>query len=293
MKFELTLGNKKLLLGERTILVGILNVTPDSFSDGGLYYDDIDKAVGHAQQMLTEGADIIDIGGESSRPGAEQVSTDEELRRVITVLRPLRKHIGDRVIISIDTYKSSVAEQAIVNSADMINSLGGFTFDPKLAEIISKHKCPVVLYHIKGIPKTMQKGTILYRDVVKDITQFFQEQIDFGISKGIKREQFLIDPGIGFGKTPEQNLEIIKRLGEFQNMKLPIVIGVSRKQHLGTVLQKELGLKEIPSTLERIEGALAETAVAIQNGAHIIRTHDVLQTKKFVTILDRLCTKYS
>jgi len=275
----------KLILGRSTLIMGILNVTPDSFSDGGLYVDP-KKAVARAEQMLREGADIIDVGGESTRPNSESISIKEEIKRVVPVIKRIRKKFSS-VIISIDSYKAEVVRAAISEGANMVNSLGGFSFDPSLPLVIGKD-IPILIYHIKGKPKDMQKGEVVYRDVVEDIKEFFEKQIAFGLSEGIKREQFLIDPGIGFGKTVDQNLEIIKRLSKFKSLGLPICIGVSRKSHLGKILQSDLKLASVPLPDERLEASLAETAVAVLNGAKIVRTHDVLQTRNFLTILDKL-----
>jgi dihydropteroate synthase len=270
----------------QTLLIGILNSTPDSFSDGGLYYDDTEKAVARAKQMLTEGADIIDIGGESTRPGTEKIDSAEEIRRTLPVIKAINKHLPTAKL-SIDTWKSEVAREAMAGGCHMINSLGGFTFDKKLATVVGEFECPIIVYHIKGEPKSMQQGEITYTDVVAEITDFFTNQIALGTKSGLKKEQFILDPGIGFGKTVEQNIEIIKRLKEFETFNLPIAIGVSRKSHLGKLLQTELHLDKIPSPMERIEASLAETAVAVFNGANIIRTHDVQQTKKFLAVLER------
>ncbi len=275
----------KLLLGKSTLIMGILNVTPDSFSDGGLFIDP-QKAVLRAGEMISQGADIIDIGGESTRPGSDFVSVDEEIKRVVPVIKKIRSKFSN-IIISIDSYKAGVAMHALLHGANMVNSLGGFSFDPSLASVIKKD-ISIIIYHIKGKPKDMQKGEIFYKDVVGDIKDFFEEQIKFGMSKGLRREQFILDPGIGFGKTAEQNLEIIKRLSEFESLKLPLCIGVSRKSHLGLILQKEFRLNVQPSPTERLEASLAETVAAVLNGARIVRTHDVLQTKKFLTVLDKL-----
>jgi dihydropteroate synthase len=275
-------------LGKKTIVMGILNVTPDSFSDGGLYFDDVAKAVARVEQMIEEGADIIDIGGESTRPGSAPISPEEELKRIIPIIGAVRKKLGDKIILSIDTYRSSVAREALQEGANMINSLGGFIFDNKLADVVAEFDCPIAIYHIKGVPQTMQKGSIVYKDVIDEIVVFFQKESYFGLSRGMKREQFILDPGIGFGKTLENNLEIIRRLHEFQKLDLPLLISVSRKSHLGKLLQERLGLSEMPDTSERLEASLAEIAVAVLNGASIVRTHDVLPTVKFLAVLDAL-----
>ncbi len=274
--------------GNKTLVMGILNVTPDSFSDGGFYFDDVAKAVARVEQMIEEGADIIDIGGESTRPGSASISPEEELKRIIPIISAVNNKRGDKIMLSIDTYKSSVAREALQAGADMINSLGGFTFDNTLADVTAASGCPMVIYHIQGEPRTMQAGSIFYSDVIDDIAVFFQKEIYFGLTKGMKREQFILDPGIGFGKTLEHNLEIIKRLHEFQRLDLPLLIGVSRKSHLGKLLQERLGLPQMPGASERLEASLAETAVAVLKGASIVRTHDVLPTVKFLTVLDAL-----
>lgn len=267
---------------KRTQFMGILNVTPDSFSDGGQYAT-TQKAFLHTKQLIKEGVDIIDIGGESTRPGSETISAKEEIKRVIPVIKKIKKEFP-KITLSIDTYKSAVAEEALKNGCTIINSLGGFLSDEKLAEVAAQYHATIMIYHIKGEPKTMQKQLNDY-DVIKDIMKFFRQQIRIGKTYGISRKQFILDPGIGFGKTVEQNIEIIQKLKKFKTFKLPIAIGVSRKSHLGMIIEKELGLHTKP--IERLEPTLAATAIAIQNGADIIRTHDVLATKKFVTVLKK------
>lgn len=278
--------NKLIQLDKQTLIMGILNITPDSFSDGGNYYNNVKKALEHAKKMHEEGADIIDIGGESSRPGAEQVTQEEELSRVIPVIEAIRRELGEKVYLSIDTYKSEVAKEALLKGVNLINSLGGFTFDRELARVASEFDCPVMLYHINGKPKTMQQGDLSSTDVIADISSFFKNQIDLGIQNGMSKKQFILDPGIGFGKTVEQNIEIIKRLNEFTELKLPIAVGISRKSHLAELIKQNLHLPELPQPNQRIEACLAETAIAVLNGATIIRTHDVIQTKRFITTLD-------
>jgi dihydropteroate synthase len=273
---------------KKTIVMGILNVTPDSFSDGGWYFDDVAKAVARVEQMIEEGADIIDIGGESTRPGSAPIGSEEELTRIIPIIGAVRKKLGDTSILSIDTYKASVAREALLVGAQMINSLGGFMFDNTLADVVAEFDCPIVIYHIKGEPRTMQEGSIVYGDVIDEIVVFFQKQIYVGLSRGMKREQFILDPGIGFGKTLEHNVEIIKRLHEFEKLNLPLLVGVSRKGHLGKLLQQRLGLAQMPGASERLEASLAETALAVLKGASIVRTHDVLPTVKFLAVLDAI-----
>lgn len=278
---------KKLQLGKYTQIMGILNVTPDSFSDSGEYFR-LDKSLSRAEEMIADGADIIDIGGESTRPASENISEEEEIKRVIPVIQKIRDSLGEEVFLSIDTYKAEVAEAALAAGADMVNSLGGFLFDKNLVKIVAKTHCPFLFYHIKGNPKTMQQGEIVYKDVIDEIKKFFEEQIKFGLKNGIMRKQFILDPGIGFGKTTEQNLEILKRLDEFASLNLPIAIGVSRKSHIGKLLQDTFGLKEPVPPKYRLEGSLAETAIAVLQGAKIVRTHDVMETKKFLTVLEKL-----
>lgn len=274
-------------LGSKTMVIGVLNVTPDSFSDGGLY-NNVDKALRRAEIMLAEGARIIDIGGESTRPGSSAISEKEELGRVLPVIESMRRSLGNNFLISIDTYRANVAKQALEEGASLVNSLGGFRFDPNMTQVVKEYGCSIIIYHIRGKPKKMQIGEITYKDVIKDILSFFEKQIKLGISKGLSKEQFLIDPGIGFGKTVEQNLVILKKLSEFLVLDCPIVIGVSRKSHLGTILKEDLKLADIPTPTDRLEASLAETAIAVLNGAKIVRTHDVLQTKKFLTVIDRI-----
>jgi dihydropteroate synthase len=274
-------------MADRTQILGILNITPDSFSDGGDYYNNPQKAVERVKQMLAEGADSIDIGGESTRPGSEQVDIEEELRRIIPVVQEIKKQLGDKVTLSVDTWKHQVAQEALRAGCTMVNSLGGFTFDEKLAEVVAQFACPIIIYHIKGMPKTMQQGEIAYTDVIQDITAFFEQQLSIGEKHGVKKQQFILDPGIGFGKTVEQNITIIKELRAFEKLDLPLLIGVSRKSHLGMILQSELQLASPPPPTERLEASLAETAVAVLNGANIVRTHDVEQTKKFLSVVDK------
>lgn len=278
-----------LLRLRRTLIMGVLNLTPDSFSDGGQYFPSVRRAVARTREMADEGADIIDIGGESTRPGSRRLSAEAELKRILPVLAALRRsQLLKKIVVSIDTYKATVATAALQAGAHFINSLGGFTFDPKLASVIAKTRCPISIYHILGTPETMQQKVMRYRDVVRDIKKFFVRQMAFGQAHNIKRSQFILDPGIGFGKSLTHNLTLVKHLGEFKTLRCPILIGVSRKSHLGIILQKEFGLAKTPPPEERMIAGLAEVGVAILQGARIIRTHDVRETKQFTTILDRI-----
>lgn len=283
--FKINYKGKFINLGQKTAIMGVINVTPDSFSNGNEDFKNIDKIIQKVTYMLENGADIIDIGGESTRPGAEPVSAEEELERVIPVIETVRKELGDRFFISIDTYKSVVAQEALKAGADIVNDISGMSFDPQMAEVVAKFDCPVVINHIRGKPSDMQKGEIYYDDVVIDIVKFLKKQIDYGVSKGIRPDRFIIDPGIGFGKLPEHNVEIIKRLNEFRILGLPILVGISRKSFLNVILKNLLTKRDIPPK-ERLFATLGATAYAVLNGAHIVRVHDVRETAEFLTILD-------
>jgi dihydropteroate synthase len=280
----LRIGNKNFELGKQIIIMGTLNVTPDSFSDGGKFFS-IDSAVDHAIVMQKEGADIIDIGGESTRPGAKSVSIDEEINRVIPVLEELVKKI--KIPISIDTYKSKIAEKALEIGANMINDITALQGDKLLANVIAEYEVPVCLMHMKGSPRNMQIKP-LYDDVVKEIYSFLKKRTNYAISCDIKKENIIIDPGLGFGKRTgkgiEDNCEIIKRLAELKKLGYPILVGASRKTFIGNICGVE---KPLPTT-ERLEGSLAAACVAVVNGADIIRVHDVKQTRRCIDIVDRI-----
>jgi len=274
--FTISYRGKELSL-KRPIIMGILNVTPDSFSDGGLY-SSADRALKRCEEMLEEGAQIIDIGGESTRPGAEPVPIEEEIRRTVPVIEEIRKKLGDDFFISIDTYKSSVAEKALDAGADMVNDISGFHFDDKMVSLVAERKCPAVIMHIKGTPKDMQKNPY-YDDVVKEIINYFSETLKLAESKGVDRSQLILDPGIGFGKRVIDNLCILKRLSEFKVFGLPILVGASRKSFIGAVTGEEVPAQRVP-------GSLAAAAVVVPKGAKILRVHDVKETKQFLdTIL--------
>lgn len=283
--FKINYKGKFINLGTKTVIMGVVNVTPDSFSNGSENYKDINYILNKVSKMLEEGADIIDIGGESTRPGAEPVSVDEELERVIPVIKALRKELGDRFFISVDTYKSVVAKASLEEGADIINDISGMSFDPDMVKVVAKYDCPIVINHIKGTPKNMQQGDIYYDDVVHDIIKFFKNQINYGLKNGIRPDRFIIDPGIGFGKRVEHNVEIIKRLNEFKILGLPILIGISRKSFLNIILKNLLTKKDVEPK-DRLYASLGATAYAVLNGAHIVRVHDVKETAQFLTILD-------
>jgi len=268
--------NRILPLGERTLLMGVLNVTPDSFSDGGLYFDP-DKAIAHGLRMVDEGADVIDVGGESTRPGSKPLALEEELRRIIPVIETLAGKVD--VPISIDTYKSAVASRAIDAGARIINDISGLHFDPGLAKVAAEHDTPLVLMHIRGTPETMQKD-VHYQSLLSEILESLRESIQKAEALGVDPDQIIIDPGIGFGKTLEHNLLIIKHLSEFRVLGKPILLGTSRKSFIGKMLNAEVD--------QRLEGTLATIAIGILNGAHIIRCHDVLPAKKVIAVVDAI-----
>jgi dihydropteroate synthase len=320
------------MLTDTPLIMGILNVTPDSFSDGGDFFGP-DAAVRRAMQMIEEGADIIDIGGESSRPGSEPISAEEELRRVLPVIedicrargachprgcrRESREHrsvssprkrgsrerrsvssprkrgsrehncaheisdnfLGDdRLILSIDTTKAIVAREAIIAGAGMINDISAGTFDPEMFAVAAGAGVPICLMHMKGRPKTMQAGEIVYDDVMGEIRAYLGERVKSAVEAGVRREDIIIDPGIGFGKTIEHNVTILKELGRLKGLDIPILVGASRKSFIGKILGSD-------NPKERLEGSLATAGIAWQNGANILRVHDVIATKKFLKTL--------
>jgi dihydropteroate synthase len=276
IQYTLRCRNRTLILGKRTLLMGVLNVTPDSFSDAGLFFDK-EKAIAHGIRMVEEGADIIDIGGESTRPGSKPLELKEELRRVIPVIESLSKEVG--VPISIDTYKSAVAQRAIEAGAQIINDISALKFDPSLAQVAAKEKTPLVLMHIRGTPETMQKD-IRYESLFSEILQSLKDSIRTAESAGVDPRQIIVDPGIGFGKNVGDNLLIIKNLYEFRILGKPILLGTSRKTFIGKILSTEAG--------DRLEGTISSIAIGVLNGAHIIRSHDVFQTRKAIAVADAI-----
>ena len=268
--------SRKLELGGYTLIMGILNVTPDSFSDGGLFAK-VEAAVEHAENMVAQGAHIIDVGGESSRPGADTVSVEAEKARVLPVIERLVGTV--EVPISIDTYKSSVARDALSIGACIVNDITALRGDPDMASVVAEAGAPVILMHMKGTPKDMQLDPH-YDSLISEITSFLRTRIQAAIDAGIPQNQIIIDPGIGFGKTVAHNLEIIRRLREFKSLGRPILIGTSRKSFIGKVL----GL----STDDRLEGTAASIAVAIANGADIVRVHDVKEAARVVRMTDAI-----
>jgi dihydropteroate synthase len=266
-------GKKMYDLSSRTHVMGVLNITPDSFSDGGKFMN-VDSAVSHAIGMQEEGADFIDIGGQSTRPGAAEVSTDEELKRVIPVIKALEGKLS--IPISIDTYRSHVAAEALKCGALIVNDISAFNFDKDMASTIAAHGASAVVMHIKGTPKDMQLNP-QYDDVIAEIVQYFENTAWKANVAGIK--QIIIDPGIGFGKTVEHNLQILKHLPELKRLDSPIMIGVSRKSLIGKIL----GTDDVN---DRHEGTITLNTIAALNGAHIIRVHDVKEGVRTARILD-------
>jgi dihydropteroate synthase len=260
----------------RPYIMGVLNVTPDSFSDGGNFFAR-DKAIEHALRMQDEGADIIDIGGESTRPGSKSVSVEEELSRVIPVIEGLRSRLT--VPVSIDTAKKKVAEEALNAGAAMINDITGLHGDSGLAELAAARDVPIVVMHIKGTPRTMQKNPE-YKDLIAEISAYLQESINIAVKAGLEKSKIIIDPGIGFGKTYEHNFELIRNLGKFEKFGLPIMVGASRKRFLATD-------EKYPEN-ERLEQSIAAASAAVLNGANFVRVHDVAPTRKALWVISKI-----
>ncbi|HIP42939.1 MAG TPA: dihydropteroate synthase [Aquifex aeolicus] len=285
--FQLSYNRKILPLGLKTAIMGVLNVTPDSFSDGGKYLEPT-SAVKRAVQMAEEGAEIIDIGGESTRPGSKRISVEEEINRILPVLKEVRKELPD-VWISIDTYKSEVARVCLEEGADIINDISGGTFDPEIMKVVIQYRCPYIINHIKGRPETWKEEPIIYEDVVEEISEFFKKQISKLKELGYKEEdKIILDPGIGFGKLPEHNIEILQRFSEFKIFGKILMVGVSRKSFIGLILEGFLNKKTRPT--ERLYGSLGALAPAVLGGANIVRVHDVKETREFLALLDAVRT---
>ncbi|MBI4619739.1 MAG: dihydropteroate synthase [Desulfobacterales bacterium] len=265
-------------LSKRTHIMGVINVTPDSFSDGGLFFDP-HRAIDHALELVDEGADIIDIGGETTRPGSKPITADAEINRVIPVIERLAPRID--VPISIDTYKSVVAERAIEAGAEIINDISALNFDPKMADSASRHDVPVVLMHIKGTPENMQQNPF-YESLISEIIEYLKDSIEMAEKAGIDPQKIIIDPGIGFGKSLDDghNLKIINRLSEFKSLGKPILVGPSRKAFIGKILDADVTQRE--------EGTAAAVSAAVLNGANVVRVHNVGMIKKIVRVIDAI-----
>ena len=261
---------------KQSLIMGILNVTPDSFSDGGKYLEK-NTAINHALEMIDQGADIIDIGGESTRPFSDPVSLKEEISRVVPVIEGIRKKSD--ICISIDTTKSQVATAALNSGASVINDVSAMEVDPLMVDVALKFDCPLIIMHMKGTPKNMQDDP-QYESLISDIKDYLLNRANFIISKGINSKKIVIDPGIGFGKTVENNFEIIKNLNHFTTMNFPVLLGASRKSFIGISLN-------LPEK-DRLEGSLAANIIGLQNGAKIFRVHDVAETNKALIIANKI-----
>ncbi len=261
-------------LKERPLVMGIVNVTPDSFSDGGRYLQRHD-AVAHVKEMIAQGADIIDVGGESTRPGSDPVDADEELRRVLPVIEAIREFSD--IPVSIDTCKAVVARGALEAGADIINDVSGLRFDPEMAELAGERRTPVVIMHMKGMPKTMQKNPY-YDDVVAEVREFFKDRIGHVRARGI--ESIILDPGIGFGKRLQDNLRLLQSLSVFADLGYPLLVGTSRKSFIGMITGDEAE--------ERLGGTITSSLVAVMKGARIVRVHDVREAVQALRVLEAI-----
>jgi dihydropteroate synthase len=280
-KFQLRLPSGALALSERTLVMGVLNVTPDSFSDGGKFLDP-QRAVEHALEMERAGADLLDIGGESTRPGSTGTPADTELARILPVLEGLRGVL--KIPISIDTRKSQVAEAAIGAGALIINDVSGLRSDPRIAQVAQRHHVPLILMHMRGEPQTMQKKPFA-RDVMKDVTQGLRASISIARKAGVAKSQIIIDPGIGFGKSFEQNYELLRKLPELAKLGYPLLVGTSRKGFLGATLARDG--KSAPAE-DRLWATAATLTASILGGAHIVRVHDVAEMVQVARVADCL-----
>jgi dihydropteroate synthase len=287
--FDWNIGTRTLLLGKRTLIMGVLNVTPDSFSDGGKFLDK-ERAAEHALQLIQDGADIIDIGGESTRPGAKTsdaetkpgtVSEQEELDRVIPVIT-LLKQLEPKSLISIDTYKAAVARAAVGAGAEIVNDISGFLWDPKMRKTLAELKCGAILMHMRGRPDEWRNLPPV-PDIVTLVKRELAERVDAAMMAGIRRERIMLDPGFGFGKNFQENYPLLKRFEEFHQLRYPLLVGISRKSFIGRALARD---GKDAAINERIHGTIAAETVAILKGAHIIRTHDVRVCADAVRIAD-------
>jgi dihydropteroate synthase len=281
--FSLRLGSRTLNLGTRTLVMGVLNVTPDSFSDGGKYFKE-EQAIQHALRMEREGADIIDVGAESTRPGSQEISTDEELSRLLPVLGGLRRLL--KIPLSIDTRKFEVAELAIKEGAAIINDISGLRHDPRLAHVAARYGIPLVVMHIRGEPSTMQKNEFA-EDVMKDVLVGLAKSLALARTAGLAKSQIILDPGIGFGKSYAQNYELLRELPQIARLGYPLLVGASRKGFLGATLASD-GRPAAPE--ERTWGTAATVTASILGGAHIVRVHDVAEMVQVARVADCILT---
>lgn len=282
----LTWGNHCLAFGVKPLIMGILNVTPDSFSDGGHFFK-LDDAVAQAEKMVQDGADIIDIGGESTRPFSETVSIDEELQRVIPVIKEVSQRIS--VPISIDTTKSAVAQKALDNGASIINDIGALRMDPTIADLAAAYGVPLILMHMQGTPRNMQKAPF-YKDLFGEIISFLETAVASAVAKGVERSKIILDPGIGFGKNVEHNLLILQNIHKFKSLGLPVLIGPSRKAFIRKLL-KPADREDIDPLIPLVEtGTQAAVAAVAMNGADILRVHNVADTQATLKIITAVKT---
>jgi dihydropteroate synthase len=276
-EYVLKTYRREIHLGKKTLIMGILNVTPDSFSDGGLFYSQ-QKAVERGLQMADEGADIIDIGGESTRPGAKSLEASVELKRVLPVIESLVKQI--KIPLSIDTTKAKVAKLAIVAGAEIVNDISALHKDKEMTKTIKDAGVAVILMHMRGKPRNMQKGDLVYNNLMGEITDYLKKSSEKALKAGIEKGRMVVDPGIGFGKTPEDNYKIIRNLYQLKDLGMPVMIGTSRKSFIGRITGDE------PE--QRLEGTAATVTAAIMNGCHIVRVHDVAAMKKVAAVTDAI-----
>ena len=271
---KISCGNKEIILGERTLVMGILNVTPDSFSDGGKY-NNLDSAIKQAEKLILDGADIIDVGGESTRPGHVQITSEEEVSRVVPIIEKISKNLN--TIISIDTYKYDVAEEAIKAGANIINDIWGLQYDNgEMAELVKKSKLPIIAMH-------NQNDEIYSKDIMLSLREFFEKTYKIADKYGIDRDKIILDPGLGFGKNVEQNIEVLSRLNELKDMG-SILLGASKKRFIGKLLN------DLPFD-ERVEGTVATTVIGIEKGVDIVRVHNVLENKRACLVADGIYRK--
>jgi dihydropteroate synthase len=282
--FQLRLPERTLELGKRTLLMGVLNVTPDSFSDGGLFLQ-ADAAVAQAVAMERAGADILDVGGESTRPGSLGVSAETELARIVPVIAGLRGKI--RIPLSVDTSKSQVAEAAAEAGAEIVNDVTALRNDPRIAQVARRRKLALVLMHMRGTPRTMQRSPFA-RDVLRDVAKGLRHAVELARRAGVAKSQIVLDPGIGFGKSSEQNCELLARLPELARLGYPLLLGTSRKSFIGAILEKSKLCAG--SGAERIWGTAATVAATILQGAHIVRVHDVAEMAQVARVCDAVAS---
>ena len=287
--YTLTWGNHRLELGQRTCIMGIVNVTPDSFSDGGRYFS-MDTALAHGERLFKEGADILDIGGESTRPFSDPISAHDEIQRVVPVIRELARRVP--IPISIDTQKAAVAKAALDAGASIVNDISALKADPDMADVIAHAGVPVVLMHMLGTPKSMQAAPV-YRDLIPEIIKFLGDAIAHAESRNIPRAKIIIDPGIGFGKTIAHNLALIKNLAAFNALDTPLLIGVSRKAFIRSILKKESGDTVTPDSPCAETATQGAVAAAILQGAHIVRVHQAANSRATASIIDAIKTAQS